>query len=197
MDPVTIEKLRAMKHYRKSNSLQTLVQYYGSAFVLGVCFFMGFSSICSSINLFSVSLSNLRAFFFGPKCLFLLCNLIVIYLVTESKLMGSSPPSALPDSNVYSEYVKHSQGFRRFSSAVGGKEEEKKLEVIKEAVVEDIEEVERGGGEVKRKKGDYGLDGEEEEEPGLPTDELNKRVEAFIARVSKQRRLEAEMMNGG
>lgn len=81
--------------------------------------------------------------------------------------MGSAGVAVVSSgSNIYDEYVKERIGFRR-PSTLQGKERKKKLDLQGE---------------------DY-LHGEEEE-LGLPADELNKRVEDFIARVNKQRLLE-------
>lgn len=57
------------------------------------------------------------------------------------------------------------------------KEEEKKVEKKEEEIEQEKEEEE-----------------EEEEAAGIPAEELNKRVEAFIARVNKQRSLEARFL---
>lgn len=143
-----------------------------------------------------VSLPKMGAFVIGPKCLFVVCNMIVIYLVSESKLLGSSASSDSPTSDTYEEYVKHCKGVRSLPT----KEREEKLEVglieehvevIKEAIAEEEEEKKKGGEEDKDKeKGKEHLDGEEE--LGLHADEFTKRVEDFIARVNEQRRLEAK-----
>lgn len=167
MDPITLEKLYAIKRFKRTHFLQNLIQYSLTAFVLVLCVSMVCPSLCSSIKLFFVSLPNIGEFFVGPKFLFVVFNMIVIYLLGESKLMGSAGVAVVSSgSNIYDEYVKERIGFRR-PSTLQGKERKKKLDLQGE---------------------DY-LHGEEEEH-ALPADELNKRVEDFIARVNKQRLLE-------
>ncbi|MQL89152.1 hypothetical protein Taro_021720 [Colocasia esculenta] len=150
---------------------------------------------------------------FCPKCFFLLGNAIIIFLVSESKLSGMA---STPD--IYDEYVERSKGGRRTSPG-GGKEKDAELQRpasddgFKEEVamkVQGEEEEEAGGGEEEEEKEEEeeeGGDGWEEEEYGgdgwlemetqgeenhdeLPDEELNRRIEDFIARVNKQRRLE-------
>ncbi|KAJ8634158.1 hypothetical protein MRB53_027494 [Persea americana] len=196
MDVVALEKLQAMKRYnRKNHFLQRLVQFSLTAFVLGLCVSKGLASLCSFMKLFFLgSLPNTGAFVVGPKCLFVLGNMIVIYLVRESKLAGSSSSDS-PTSDAYDEYVKHSRGLIKLST-VERKEKsevsliEENVEVITETIVEDEEK--KGREDKNMKKGVVDLD--REEEFGLPADELNKRVENFIARVNEQRKLEAKMM---
>ncbi|RWR87012.1 DUF4408 domain-containing protein [Cinnamomum micranthum f. kanehirae] len=203
MDVVALEKLQAMKRYnRKNHFLQRLFQFSLTAFVLGLCASKGLASLCSFMKLFFFgSLPNIGAFVFGPKCLFVLGNMIVIYLVGESKLVGSSSSDS-PTSDAYDEYVKHSRGLIKLSTKERKEKSEVSLveenvEVVTETIVEDEEkkgrEEEKKGREDKNmKKGVVDLD--REEEFGLPADELNKRVEDFIARVNEQRKLEAKMM---
>ncbi|XP_043703812.1 uncharacterized protein LOC122653917 [Telopea speciosissima] len=140
----------------------------------------------------------MRSFLFTPKCLFVVCNIIIIFLVGESKLVGSSSPSPAAD-DIYDEYMKRSQSLRRFSSHEEKIEARNDLELplIEETIkrVHEDEQEERGQneGEKENSEGDNNsLNGEEE--PGLPPDELKQRVEDFIARVNRQRRLEAEQL---
>lgn len=197
MDPTKREKYQANRKYYKTQFLQILFQYCLTAYVLGLFLSKAFPFLCSPLKHFIFfSLPSIGAFVVDPKCLFILCNMIVIFLVRESMLVGS--PSSSPTPGIYDEYVKHSRSVRR-SSTIQEKEErklevslvEENVELIGEVVEEDTndkEEQEQGGEEEE-----YG--GVEEHE--LPTDELNRRSEDFIERVRKQMKLEAQMMECG
>ncbi|XP_059658721.1 uncharacterized protein LOC132305052 [Cornus florida] len=126
--------------------------------------------------------------FLNPKCLFIVGNVIVVILVRESKLAVSRPS---PATEIYDEYVRRSQALRKASTYKEKKEEgkltekltgqEKKNSIETGLKKKNMQTIERD------RKGDRHR---EEEEPGLPVQELNKRVEDFIARVNKQRWLE-------
>ncbi|KAH7858700.1 hypothetical protein Vadar_026915 [Vaccinium darrowii] len=151
-----------------------------------------FPYLSSSLKHFVfVSLPNFKSSIFNPKCLFILGNAIVIFLVGESKYVSSR------------------------SSLVGAtKEDQLETNVIGRSGnnIDDEYMVEREFGEEKSSNGNNG-DGDdhkygdcyeqdkeeedeeraEEEESDLPTKELNKRVEDFIAKVKRQRWLEARV----
>ncbi|PON91869.1 hypothetical protein TorRG33x02_124670 [Trema orientale] len=215
---------------KKSQFLYNLIL---SSLVAITCSFLcsypfWFSSLTSSIkHLVFISLPNICSSFLNPKCLFIVFNVIVAFLVGESKLLSSQ---SSPTTDIYSEYVERSQslrGQRDFTTTLHEeKKEERKLEMDvnkesenrvyedKEVVLvvepneekhdeklqeeeeeEEVEEEEKF--EEAENNDDYDdqqeKDGEEESE-GLPTEELNKRVEEFIARINKQRWLEARML---
>ncbi|KAM0934869.1 hypothetical protein DsansV1_C30g0215081 [Dioscorea sansibarensis] len=133
------------------------------------------------------SLFRLRNIVSGPKCLFFLFNIIIIFLVGESKLSKSSPA---PD--IYEEYVKRNERLRKLDM-----EDKKEATMIEEKKERD-EEIQK---EEEKKENEEMLvcdeeedmEGEEEDE-GMPLEELNRRAEDFIARVNMQRRLEASML---
>lgn len=149
--------------------------------------------LCSSIKhfLFS-SIPNVWSSLVNPKSLFVVGNVIVAFLVGESKIVGprcSSPigenlerKQSVRSSN--SEQRKEEDGNRRRclieESTKGDEVTEVKEREIEEEEIEEEQEVMEGGGE------------KEEDEAGLPAEELHKRVEEFIARVNKQRWLEAK-----
>nr|CAD1820147.1 unnamed protein product [Ananas comosus var. bracteatus] len=86
MDTVQIEKLLAMKRYAKKQLLvSSLVQYSLQASVLGL-----FLSSPSWLPRLYCTAKLLLSATMGPKCLFILSNIIIIFLVGESKI--SRPP---------------------------------------------------------------------------------------------------------
>ncbi|RRT69957.1 hypothetical protein B296_00011327 [Ensete ventricosum] len=94
--------------------------------------------------------------------MFVVSNIIIIFLVGESRLFKSS---AQPDT--YDECMMRSQ-VPQLVATVGVKEEE--------ANVEEEPSVDKAKEE------------EEVEEEGRPAEELNRRVEDFIAKVTMQRK---------
>lgn len=168
-------------------------------------------------NFLFTSLPNISSFFVNPKCLFIVVNVIVVFLVGESKIVSSN---SSPVNELYDKQVEMSQSLRGNSTLEEGKErkmemnsdaydgcskrnhslkgdstllekkEERKLEMnLMEDSVDRI-----AGKEMKKedvKVDDDNDDGEGEEE-GLPAEELNKRADEFIARVNKQIWLEAK-----
>lgn len=85
-----------------------------------------FPSLCSSMKLFlSLSIPNKFSSFFSPKCLFIMVNVIVVFLVGESRFGGSH---SSPVGEIYDEYVERSWSLRGVS-AHQDKAEESKLEV--------------------------------------------------------------------
>ncbi|KAG5249670.1 hypothetical protein OIU76_003681 [Salix suchowensis] len=187
-----------------------------------------FPSLCSSMKQFlSLSIPYKYPSFFGPKCLFILLNVIVVFLVGQSRLDGSH---SSPAGEIYDEYVERSWSLRGVSAHLD-MEEESQLEMNlvdqetniqdKEVVLEEeaAELTYKGDKEVALKEEDAGevheltskgnKDAHEEvkveedkhekkeiseEESGLPPEELNRRVEEFIARVNRQRWLEAQLL---
>lgn len=221
MDPIKAEKLQAMKSYRKGQFVYNLLPH--SLFALTCsflcCFPFWFASLSSYMKCLFISLSlpNIWSSFFNPNCLFVVVNIIIVFLVGESKLLDASDSSS-PVADIYSEYVERSQSLKRQQeSRLQEKKEESKLEAYKEEMnlkdelniiksADEDQEVKSKDDEVDdefedcRDQEDVDItniaeederDGEDEdEESGLPAEELNKRVEEFIARVNKQRRLE-------
>ncbi|ONK58531.1 uncharacterized protein A4U43_C09F14030 [Asparagus officinalis] len=175
---------------------------------------------------FMESLPKIINIVIGPKSLFLVFNLIIIILIGESRLSSSSSkPNIYEEYVIYSQRYKEvskdnplveekkeieneeekeetkgeEEVINGVSEVLEEEEEEKKEEeeVIKgeREVIEEEEEEKKEEEEVI--KGESKVLIEEEEERGLmPAEELNKRVEDFIARVNMQRRLEERMLVG-
>ncbi|GFS33937.1 hypothetical protein Acr_00g0031370 [Actinidia rufa] len=127
--------------------------------------------------------------FFNPKCLFIVGNAIIAFLVGESKLacLRSSPATEICE-----EASTHTED----------KEERLNTDFVEESAnkIEDKYMAESVIGEVKARDNDGDGNGQEneEEECGLPsTEELNKRVEDFIAKVNRQRWIEARLDDCG
>ncbi|KAE8669639.1 hypothetical protein F3Y22_tig00112226pilonHSYRG00043 [Hibiscus syriacus] len=197
-------------------------------------------SICSSMKQsLLISLPCIWSSFSDPKCLFVVVNVIVIFLVGESGVAGSKKPPVARD--VYDEYIKRSHGrvtcegkgllvnpgFLDLNEAkrMDCKEEkgllevkevitceselpekaswediaeENEREIVEEETYEIAEEI--NGREIVEEE-TYEIaeltNGreivEDEQVVELPAEELNKRVEDFIARVNKQRWMEIQL----
>lgn len=133
--------------------------------------------------------------FSSPNCLFVIANVIIVFLVGESNFMGSSGNSSSPATDLYDEYVQRSITRLRAREAADKIDEEKPHEQIVEQSVKRVHQVKDVNKEKQAKfEQAKEKDDEDREEDGLPAEELNKRVEDFIARVNKQRWLEAKSL---
>ena len=195
MDPIVTQKFQAIKKSKKSNK-QQLVDKFMYTFIVFTC-----SIFCSSPfwlpYLFSsmkdflfISLPKMSSILYSPKLLFLVGNLIVVVLIGESKYFASG--SSLSGDMYYDEYVDRSRSLRNSSTLEVKKEQKMKpfeenvtrtcLVSVTGRLVEEIREV--------KKQKNYS---EGEHELILPTEELKKRADDFIARVNRQRKLEARL----
>ncbi|XAR48200.1 hypothetical protein NMG60_11030940 [Bertholletia excelsa] len=205
MDPTKAEKLRDMKSYKKSRLLNGLILCTSTALVCTLlCSYLFPLPLSSFKHLVFSSLPNLnKSCFISPSCSFVLGNAIVIFLIAESKLSSSKKPS--PATEIYDEYVERTRSMREVSTLMRKKEVEELEKIEDECVVKERQKVEvddsdggnheRGKEEKREKeeKEETGEEKEEEEETGLAEEELNKRVEDFIARVKRQRWVEARL----
>ncbi|KAL0004628.1 hypothetical protein SO802_012189 [Lithocarpus litseifolius] len=128
MAPIKAEKLRAMNSYNKSQFLYSLILH---ALVALTC-----SLLCSYPNWFPslrysmkhflfTALPNISSFLVNPKCMFILFNVIVVFLVGESKLLSSN---ASPANEIYDEYVERSQSLRGRSHSTLEERKERTVE---------------------------------------------------------------------
>ncbi|KAK9117603.1 hypothetical protein Sjap_016550 [Stephania japonica] len=115
----------------------------------------------------------MRAIVFNPKCLFIVGNIIIVFLIGESKLLSSKSSPTTTD--VYEDFVSWSGSFEKGCCS----SMPKKVKVMK---------FERSRN--RELKMDYK---DEDDEVGLPAEELQKRAEDLIARVNKQIRMEAAL----
>ncbi|KAL5760245.1 hypothetical protein ACOSP7_018743 [Xanthoceras sorbifolium] len=193
------DQLQAMKkkQNRKSTNwfVHELILYSFTALACSLfCYHprSWFPSMCSFIQ----QLTYFWSCLFTPKFLFIVANVIVVFLFGESIFMGSSSSNSA--SQYYEEYVPRSRIAASSSTTTHDHHEVKEVKSINEEgnqevadekvheVKKDIDHEEKG-----RRDGEE----EEEEEAGeLAAEELNKRVEEFIARVNKQRWLEARSL---
>ncbi|XP_010251332.1 PREDICTED: uncharacterized protein LOC104593268 [Nelumbo nucifera] len=201
MDPIKIEKLQAMNKYKRDQLLNKFILYF---FTASICALfcsspLWFPSLCSSMRLLLfVHLPKIGSFIFHPKYLFIICNLIIAILVGESKLTGSHSSSAISDT--YDVYVRRNQSLRRCSIT---EEQKPDTPLIEEGVKRGGEDGKGEGEEDDRNiESDENLDEEEEEEEEaaaaeeesdeMPAEEFKRMVDDFIAKVNKQRWLEAK-----
>ncbi|KAL4271723.1 hypothetical protein GQ457_13G006050 [Hibiscus cannabinus] len=165
-------------------------------------FFSNIPSLCSSMEHFLLtSLPCIWSSFFNPKCLFIVVNVIVIFLVGESRVVIGSNKSPV-GGDVYDEYVERSRSKVRGIEA--GSSEDKGIDCKEEIVTcesESTDDVIRCEPESKEERTceNVGEENgneivEDEQVVELPAEELNKRVEEFIARVNKQRWMEAQLL---
>ncbi|KAH9772483.1 DUF4408 domain-containing protein [Citrus sinensis] len=151
---------------------------------------------CYLYNLMLYSLTGLACSVFcchaySPKCIFIIANVIIAFLVGESNFMGSSGNSSSPATDLYDEYVRRSRTRLRARVAAQKIDEKKPHEQIVERSVKRVHQVKDvDKGKQTKVEQEKEKDDGDQEEPGLPAEELNKRVEEFIARVNKQRWLE-------
>ncbi|MQL73177.1 hypothetical protein Taro_005546 [Colocasia esculenta] len=198
MDLVTVEKLQATKRsHRQKKAFVSLIRCCLSLLCLGLFLSspLWLPIPCSSLRrFFDVSLpAGMLAYLFSPKCLFVLGNAIVVFLVGESRWSAGSVSAPL---DVYEEYMVRRKGPLGTPVRVG-KEGESKDWVGKGGLEDELDyeeeqeqEQEEVAEEVEEEEEEEDFNGEEE---ALPADELNRRVEDFIARVNWERRIEARM----
>jgi Domain of unknown function (DUF4408) len=177
MDSLRIEKILAMKKYNNKGAQEqqnlllpralSIVNY-----VLTILTLLLFTTspvwvpeVLGHLKLiFYASLPNMISFFTAPKFLFVVCNLIVVILVSESKLS-----QALSARDMYEEKLR-----KNLSNRVS-------RDSIPKACL---------GGDEEREKEEESAFGEVEEEADPNPIELHKKVEDFIAKVKSQRRVE-------
>lgn len=199
MDLIKLREIHAIKKSKKHQFLDNFFLY--SFTVLSCTLFCSspfwFPSLFHSMRLFLfVSLPKLSSILLSPKFIFIVGNLIIFVLVGESKYFTSNSP--LATDVYYDEYIDQKKSLQTTSASVEEKREVKMEESFKEEQSKTCESGEDNGGKGlcegnliphKERK-----DLEGEEEFSLPTEELKKRADDFIARVNRQRMLEARLL---
>lgn len=229
MDPIKLEKIRAMNNYKRSHFMQGLFQYYcvtALSLTLLISKSAWFHSLASCVNaFFLVTLPDIGSYVIQPKIMFVVCNVIVIILVGESKC-ASCPNPTSQSCDMYDEYVREKAAMGRQSCM----QITEKLEAIQtenfildtntgtthashvEAIEknkgsdemgdeletwEDARELEEDDGEEGTRVVVRGAEDQEKSGTIPAADELSKRIEAFLARVNEQRRMEAKLLAAG
>uniref|UniRef100_A0A0E0JSZ0 DUF4408 domain-containing protein n=1 Tax=Oryza punctata TaxID=4537 RepID=A0A0E0JSZ0_ORYPU len=177
MDPISIEKIRAMSKCSNCKRQQQMIlptlaisMVATSVLLLLVTSPVWVPRLCSLMAFFFLTtLPDLAmAFLLSPKCLFVVGNLIVAFLVGESRLALRGEPVPSLVNEIHEEHVKR-------NSATSAKAVTAVVAIDHNAQVGELGQEEE--------------EEEEEEEEG-EEEELHQRVEDFIARVKKQRRME-------
>ncbi|XVE63699.1 hypothetical protein DITRI_Ditri07aG0040800 [Diplodiscus trichospermus] len=188
MDPILIQKFQAIKKSKKSQKRQLVDKIFLYTFIAFTC-----SLFCSSPfwlpHLFSsmkdflfISLAKTSSVIYSPKLLFLVSNLIVAVLIGESKFFASA--SSFSGDGYYDEYVDRSRSLREKKTKPFEQNVKRtRLVSVTGRLVEENREEKKGKNDLE---GENGLI--------LPTEELKKRADDFIARVNRQRRLEARLL---
>lgn len=130
--------------------------------------------------------------FYDSKFVFIAGNLIVVALIGESKIFSSSSPCT---EDYYDEYVSSSRELQKPLAPQVNKDEvlEKYIEERRKMTWEEGKEAQRMRVEERVELVQKGLKGLDDDELSLPTEELNKRADDYIAKVNKLRIFEATL----
>ncbi|KAL3511468.1 hypothetical protein ACH5RR_030869 [Cinchona calisaya] len=209
MDSIKAQKIQAMKNYKKAQFVYNLIVYSLTAF-LSIFFYLYMFWFTSMKPFFSIFIPNIYSFILSPKFLFVVGNVIFLFLVGESKVRSSSSPAA----EIYYEYVQRSRSLGERSMRIEHKKKERKLAVEMHTSIRKFKSVDAMScaynlenekekeilehtnykncieADVVKVVDPVEKEEEEEKLTVLANDDLNRRVEEFIARVNRQRRLE-------
>ncbi|KAJ3678249.1 hypothetical protein LUZ60_002052 [Juncus effusus] len=215
MDPLKMEKIQAMKRYKRGTQEKPFVNYAVTTLILVLFVFspIWIPEFLTTLKLFLLeSLPSMVTFLFGPKFFFIICNVIVLFLVLESKL--SRGPSLC---DVYEEKVRNNLSYSykkpcnvETKTYFLGEEERERDQGEKETYLGFVDE-ERDLNNFHKRVEDYIARGVNEQkdmnkfhkkvegciargvEDQKDLNELHKKVEDYIARVKWQRKAEAKM----
>ncbi|XP_057517071.1 uncharacterized protein LOC130798198 [Amaranthus tricolor] len=193
MDSINVEKIQALKRYKQQQFTKTLLFYsiLGLSFSIFCTSPFWFPPLYSCINkIIYIYIPRIVSFFFNVTSIFILGNLIVIFLLGESKIQTSE------DSSMVRPIIQQVKSRKRhiredILPKMDCKIEEQEVVLKLESREEEIKELSQV--EEKELENIIMEDNYEEELiVNLSTEELNKRADDFIARVNKQIRLEAD-----
>ncbi|KAI3717821.1 hypothetical protein L1987_69682 [Smallanthus sonchifolius] len=202
-------KTRAIKKHKSQHWLNDFILY--SLTTLACTSFcsspLWYPPFCATFNVFFFfSLPKITSFFFTSKVLFIVCNLIVIFLLGESKFFAYMSKAyndvyhdkyecnRLDQIQVISQSQEQNETYEEFFEVCDDEETcESHVDQIVESCGDDEEELSCSEQEVEEEKHEgSGGDGD----VSLPAEELNKLVEDFIAKINRKRWLEAEFGRG-
>ncbi|KAK9066392.1 hypothetical protein SSX86_013714 [Deinandra increscens subsp. villosa] len=177
MDPLRIHayKIHAIKKHKRHQFVCTVLLY--SLTTLACTMFcsspLWYPPFCATFNvIFYLTLPKICSFFFTSKVLFIVGNLIVIFLVGESKFFTSKSKALNAD---YSDLCYDKDKCKITKPRVLPRTRAKEERELTACSLELHEDIELG------------------EEASLPAEELNRLADDFIAKVNRQRKLEAEL----
>ncbi|KAL2253787.1 UNVERIFIED_CONTAM: hypothetical protein Sindi_0173400 [Sesamum indicum] len=202
-----------MKNYERAKFLYGFVLYSLTSLI--TCAFVSYNFWSPFVKYSLSSFSDDIFFLFNAKFFFVVGNLIVFILIGESKL--KRPLCSSPASDIYDEYVARTHtSYRKVIKSdrsmqtlniekkkhgnveerMCNEDKKKEMRVCKSSMHHEEKKREmrvcKSEGVIVIKKGKTKG---KKEEVYMSRDELNKRVEAFIARVNKQRLLEANLVH--
>jgi len=196
MDLIKLREIHAVNKSKKHQLLDNFFLY--SLTVLACTLFCSspfwFPCLFDSVKLFLFgSPPKLGSVFLSPKFIFIVGNLIIFVLVGESKFFTTNSP---PATDVYyDEYIDHKWSLQTASSVeqkketnMGKSSKEKRSRTCENGKKNEGKGMAEANLKVHEERKDL-----QEDALSLPTEELNKRADDFIARVNRQRVLEATL----
>ncbi|KAI3759504.1 hypothetical protein L6452_07384 [Arctium lappa] len=208
MDPLRIHayKIHAIKKHKRQQFIGTLLLYSISTLACTLLFSspLWYPPFCATFNvIFFFSLPKICSFFFTSKVLFVVGNLIVIFLVGESKVFASKSKA-----NSHASYIDICYDKYKCKTpnpqvlAKKGMAKAKGISISDPETYDEEKRLETKGEEDilnRCRRGEVRTIEElkhEDSEVNLGAEELNKLADDFIARINRQRRLEAEFSRG-
>ncbi|KAG6634909.1 hypothetical protein CIPAW_11G004900 [Carya illinoinensis] len=189
-------KIRAFNNHKRHQLLNNLFLY--SLTVLTFSLFCSspfwFPYLFSSMKVFLfVSLREIASILFSYKFVFIVGNLIVVaLLIGQSKIFSSNTTSPSID-DLYDEYVLNSTRSLQSSSTTEVKREIK----IENYDAENVRRIGKGG-ENAEAITNWAVKSQDIDGNNIhfasPAEELSKRADDYIARVNKERKLEARLL---